>query len=94
MNKIKDIDVKKLSKLIDKYWIGRVYGYLIFVLFFSLGVIVGYSTSPELYIICNWLVVFSALVVYPTTFIRYKAQAERRKEREKLDKENKDNNES
>lgn len=91
MVKLKDIDVKKLSKLIDKYWIGRVYGYLIFVLFFSLGVIVGRNGSEYLYVICNWLVVFSAIVVYPITFIRYKAQAERRKERKELVKEQKDN---
>lgn len=94
MIKLKDIDVRKLNKLIDKYWIGRVYGYLIFVLFFSLGVIVGRNGSEWLYVICNWLVVFSAIVVYPITFIRYGSMVERRKEKEKLDKENKNNHES
>ena len=91
MNKIKDETIKKLYKRIDKYWIGHIYGYLIFILFVSVGIIIGYRQLPYLEVIATWTCLITFIACYPIVFIRAKASMIRKKEREELVKEVKDN---
>ena len=63
---------------INKYWIGYIYGYALFGLFFSLGVIVGHNSTELFEIFSVWVMLICLAIVLPITIIREK---EREKER-------------
>lgn len=64
------IDIDKLYEKINKVWIGQVSGYLIFMVFLSLGIIIGYNKSKDFMLLFVWILIISYLILLPIIIIR------------------------
>jgi len=64
------MNFQKISEKINKVWIGYLYGYAIFICFFSFGVIIGFNSTLRFMIVCIWLFIISYAFILSITIIR------------------------